>query len=522
MRTNPWKLVRAGRKPAKVLQSWNKVNLYNLKNASLPFNTSKTLFQQKWMAKSLARTYHGEQVRESQWEKMFSRRLRSVVPMDANYLARNDGAIESAGRGSGLEGVGPRKAPPTPHMQMTFAPLERRLDVAIFRAMFASSTRQARQFVIHGFVTVNGKKMRYPGYLLNPGDLFQVDPERVMFATGAPKDPQQRRRGRKRRNRAPADTSAAAAEETAKTGEEAAEANAAEGTSAASTEGAEEHVAETTENAEQSSETAEKKELSPEEARHTLTRLLSQAKEIMNNKDVSAPAQRLNLNNFRKGVRQALSSTFSSTNIVEDLEAQFLQLKALADKSSSESESTTEPSSLSTSQSSSVSTTTTTTTNNNNKNNNNSSANIPESVLPTSTSIPNDKPSTKSTSSPSNPPQDPVLAAALKQAIANPSAPLDETTHPQISEEDLAVLRQALYQMHENPIDSLKPYATPWRPRDYMSAFAFIPRYLEVNQNICAAVYLRHPVAKPGRSEVPSPYPDAVNGAAFVWYLRRR
>ncbi|PGH04159.1 hypothetical protein GX51_03666 [Blastomyces parvus] len=493
MRTNPWKLVRAGRRPAKVLQSWNKVNLYNLKHASIPHTANKTFFQQKWMAKSLARKYHGEQVRESQWEKMFSRRLRSVVPMDANYLARNDGSFESAGRGSGVEGVGPRKAPLTPHMQMTFAPLERRLDVAIFRAMFASSTRQARQFVVHGSVTVNGKKMRYPGYLLNPGDLFQVDPERVMFATGAPKDPQQRRRGRQRRSRTPAKAAS----------EESAESSPTEETTAASTEGAEEST-ENKENAEQPSENAEAKELSPEEARDALTRLLSQAKEIMNNKDVAAPAQRLNLNNFRKGVRQALSSAFSSTNVVEDLEAQFVQLKALAEKPPSESKSTTEPSTSTQSSSPSPST---------------SSANLPESVLPTSTSP--DNSATKPTSSPSTA-QDPVLAAALKQAIENPTAPIDETTLPQISEEDLAVLRQALYQMHENPIDSLKPYATPWRPRDYMSAFAFIPRYLEVNQNICAAVYLRHPVAKPGRSEVPSPYPDSINGAAFVWYLRRR
>ncbi|EGE81438.1 hypothetical protein RJZ56_003303 [Blastomyces dermatitidis] len=498
MRTNPWKLVRAGRRPAKVLQSWNKVNLYNLKHASIPHTSNKTFFQQKWIAKSLARTYHGEQVRESQWEKMFSRRLRSVVPMDANYLARNDGSFESAGRGSGVEGVGPRKAPLTPHMQMTFAPLERRLDVAIFRAMFASSTRQARQFVVHGFVTVNGTKMRHPGYLLNPGDLFQVDPERVMFATGAPKDPQQRRRGRKRRSRTPTE---AASEEATKADEESAEASATEETTAASTGGAGESTG-NAENTGQSSENAESKELSPEEARNALTRLLSQAKEIMNNKDVSAPAQRLNLNNFRKGVRQALSSAFSSTNIVEDLEAQFLQLKALAEKSPSDSKSTTE---------SSTSTSTSSTST--------SSAKLPESILPTSTS--SDTSSTKPTSSPSTP-QDPVLAAALKQAIENPTAPLDETTLPQISEEDLAVLRQALYQMHENPLDSLKPYATPWRPRDYMSAFAFIPRYLEVNQNICAAVYLRHPVAKPGRSEVPSPYPDSINGAAFVWYLRRR
>ena len=38
--------------------------------------------------------------------------------------------------------------------------------------------------------------MKYPGYLLNPGDLFQVDPERVLYATGAPKDRVERREGR--------------------------------------------------------------------------------------------------------------------------------------------------------------------------------------------------------------------------------------------------------------------------------------------------------------------------------------
>lgn len=40
---------------------------------------------------------------------------------------------------------------------MVYAPAERRLDTAIFRALFASSTRQARQFVVHGYVKVNGK-----------------------------------------------------------------------------------------------------------------------------------------------------------------------------------------------------------------------------------------------------------------------------------------------------------------------------------------------------------------------------
>ncbi len=84
--------------------------------------------------------------------------------MNPEYLARNDGSLESAGRGSGLEQgnekpLARRRPKAIPYMQMTFAPLERRLDTAIFRALFASSARQARQFVVHGAVKVNGKKV---------------------------------------------------------------------------------------------------------------------------------------------------------------------------------------------------------------------------------------------------------------------------------------------------------------------------------------------------------------------------
>jgi hypothetical protein len=67
-----------------------------------------------------------------------------------------------------------------------------------------------------------------------------------------------------------------------------------------------------------------------------------------------------------------------------------------------------------------------------------------------------------------------------------------------------------------------KAYLTPWLPRNWMAAFAFIPRYLEVNQNVCSAVYLRHPVARPGIAEVPSPYGPEMGLLAYQWYLRRR
>lgn len=138
---------------------------------------------------------------------MFKRRMLSVVNMDPEYMAQNDGAEQAAGRGSGRDkpsqddltpwdqkgqtrrdlvkgrllhrfsfpeevnlGAEARESAThlnrqeasqgsTPYMNMTFAPQERRIDVAIFRALFASSVRQARQFVVHGAVKVNGQKV---------------------------------------------------------------------------------------------------------------------------------------------------------------------------------------------------------------------------------------------------------------------------------------------------------------------------------------------------------------------------
>ena len=93
---------------------------------------------------------------------MFRRTIKAVVPMDHRYLAEKDGSELAEGRGSGLDlppDQKPRIIPKTPYMNMTYAPTERRLDTAIFRALFASSTRQARQFVVHGYVRVNGQKV---------------------------------------------------------------------------------------------------------------------------------------------------------------------------------------------------------------------------------------------------------------------------------------------------------------------------------------------------------------------------
>jgi small subunit ribosomal protein S4 len=52
--------------------------------------------------------------------------------------------------------------------------LERRLDSALARAGFASSHAQARQFILHGHVTVNGRKVNIPSYLIGVGDEIAV------------------------------------------------------------------------------------------------------------------------------------------------------------------------------------------------------------------------------------------------------------------------------------------------------------------------------------------------------------
>jgi small subunit ribosomal protein S4 len=49
--------------------------------------------------------------------------------------------------------------------------LERRLDNVIYRLGFAGARQQARQWVLHGHFTVNGRKVNIPSYRVKPGEL---------------------------------------------------------------------------------------------------------------------------------------------------------------------------------------------------------------------------------------------------------------------------------------------------------------------------------------------------------------
>jgi small subunit ribosomal protein S4 len=52
--------------------------------------------------------------------------------------------------------------------------LERRLDNIIYRMRFASSRNQARQLVSHGHITVNGRKVNIPSYIVKADEKIEI------------------------------------------------------------------------------------------------------------------------------------------------------------------------------------------------------------------------------------------------------------------------------------------------------------------------------------------------------------
>ncbi|MBL4801548.1 MAG: 30S ribosomal protein S4 [Emcibacter sp.] len=52
--------------------------------------------------------------------------------------------------------------------------LESRLDALVYRSKFVPTIFSARQFVNHGHVTVNGKKVNIPSYRVKAGDVVEI------------------------------------------------------------------------------------------------------------------------------------------------------------------------------------------------------------------------------------------------------------------------------------------------------------------------------------------------------------
>jgi len=112
---------------------------------------------------------HGRgRIRESEYmlqlrEKQKARRIYGVLEKQFRNL------YAEANRQTGITG------------ENLLRMLEQRLDNVVFRANFAASRNQARQFVRHGHVTVNGKKVTIPSFMVRRGDLVEIGPKARNF-----------------------------------------------------------------------------------------------------------------------------------------------------------------------------------------------------------------------------------------------------------------------------------------------------------------------------------------------------
>ena len=55
--------------------------------------------------------------------------------------------------------------------------LERRLDAVVYRAKFVPTVFAARQFVNHGHILVNGKRVNIPSFQVKDDDVVQIKPK---------------------------------------------------------------------------------------------------------------------------------------------------------------------------------------------------------------------------------------------------------------------------------------------------------------------------------------------------------
>jgi small subunit ribosomal protein S4 len=105
-----------------------------------------SVFSTQLRAKQLAKRYYG--VRERQFRRY----------------------VDAAARRGGRTG------------EELLVALERRLDNVVYRLGFASTRAQARQFVAHGHILVDGRRVDIPSYAVGPGEVVTVK-------AGAPIEP---------------------------------------------------------------------------------------------------------------------------------------------------------------------------------------------------------------------------------------------------------------------------------------------------------------------------------------------
>lgn len=453
----------------RVRASMNKYNLFNLYKKQPVKYQGLTLFQQKWKAKKETRAYHGEHLTESRWKTLFLPNLESVAQLDAS-----------------LKGV---EVSPTPMSLQTFAVLEKRLEFALFRSMFASSVRQAREFIRSGSVQVNGVTIRHPAFPLKSGDVFSVAPEKVLLAMGRVKPSVEQA--------VKVDTKQISVwnkyVNTAKQNPQVAwELKQAKPLSLNTLEKS---------NQESKVKTIRKFNAAVEagmlKSQKSITRetFLNKILAIAAGKEVEEliPEQFLSLVSSNK---TDLAKCLEAYKILKNANHELVGAHSLANCTKFISTKSTEFGSPKAAK---------------------EAANV-KKIL---SEIVNQQ-------------LERVRVSAEKKKLSEDSkipfsskfgknwksiAPLDKEAI--LEDESKAKIELPWQKGLFGRQDPSQPFFTPWTPRPFIGAFAILPHHIEVSFETCHAIYLNDPVARPDHSEVISPFPDHVHERSYMYYVRK-
>lgn len=452
----------------RVRASMNKANLFNLFKKTIPRYNSKTLYQQKWLAKQDSRAYHGEHLGEKRWKAIFKPNLNSVAQLDAS-----------------LQG---KEVSPTPMAIQTYATLEKRLEVALFRAMFASSVRQAREFIKNGHVKVNGVVVKHSSFPLKSGDVFCVNPEKALLAMGRVKPSvEQAIKVDKRQIGAWNNYVKTAKQHPREVWE-------MKQNKPASLNTLNEEATLKKVTAEQYNENLEKQML--QEQRNTsresiLAKILTAA--------ANKPVKELSPETFRSILpnRDDSVKAFNAYKILKEADVSVLNEPSLESCKRYISTKSTEFDSKDAAK---------------------TASHVKKILLEINSShleyLRVQCESSKLPEGSVSMPYSPDFAKKLK-------------THPKLDKD--AILEDESNANINLPWqkglfgrqDPSKPYFSPWTPRQFLGAFAVLPHHLEISFETCHAVYLADPVARPGHSEVISPFGLATHERAFLYYARK-
>ncbi|CUM64113.1 uncharacterized protein PRCAT00001704001 [Priceomyces carsonii] len=449
----------------RVRSSMNKYNLFNLYKKPAINYQGKTLYQQKWTAKQETRAYHGEHLTERRWKQLFNPNLESVAQLDAS-----------------LKGV---KVDPTPMPLQSFASLEKRLEFALFRAMFSSSVRQAREFILGGHVQVNGVVIKHPSFPLRAGDVFSVEPDKVLLAMGRVKPGLQQALKVDNKQIAVWNKYVKSAKENPR------------------------DVWELKQTKPKSLNLLEEGVHRKDEVKKYNDVLDKQMIREQNGTTREAVlAKILELGNDFKG--ESLSPIVfkefgdHNSNKCLDLYQKLVESKHILLRSSSLSDARSFISRKSTEFETKEEA---------------KLASVIKQILGevVKSRLEEIRISAQNAKLPESAKSIPLTPSFFKNLSYHPKLDKEAALEDESKVKVSLPWQKGLFGRE----DPSKLYFTPWTPRPFIGCFAILPSHLEISFSTCHAIYLRDPIARPGHSEVITPFPDHVHERAYMFYARK-